>query len=247
VPSLLRSLMAADLGRPRLTWYGAGGERVELSAKTLDNWVAKTANLLVDTLDAGPGTRVMIDLPPHWRTAVWLLGTWAVGGCALDTGVAEVVVTTRPAAALAAAPPFPVLPADAYVVAMALPALAPSFGPDLPDDAVDGNIGIRTHGDVFVPIVRPTPDDLATADVTHGDLFAQARSRSLSWQPPDADAGRLLVPTSHLDPCVGSAPGWLLAPLLGNGSVVLVDDTALSPEALARITAQEGITATLTP
>ena len=46
---------------------------VELSARTLDNWVAKSANLLVEEYDAGPGSRVAVRLPPHWRTVTWLL------------------------------------------------------------------------------------------------------------------------------------------------------------------------------
>lgn len=81
VPALLRQLLAADPGRPRLTWYGPGGERVELSARTLDNWVAKSANLLVEEFDAGPGSRVGVRLPPHWRTASWLLAAWSTGAC----------------------------------------------------------------------------------------------------------------------------------------------------------------------
>ena len=81
VPALLRRLVTTDPGRPRVTWYGPAGERVELSGKVLDNWVAKTANLLVDELDVGPGSRVVVDLPPHWRTLVWLLAVWAAGGC----------------------------------------------------------------------------------------------------------------------------------------------------------------------
>src|SRR5579859_6537412 len=43
---LLRSLLEADPARPLITFYDdATGERVELSVKTFDNWVAKTANL----------------------------------------------------------------------------------------------------------------------------------------------------------------------------------------------------------
>ncbi|PBC79521.1 uncharacterized protein (TIGR03089 family) [Streptomyces sp. TLI_235] len=47
----------ADPSRPLITFYDdSTGERVELSAKTFDNWVAKTANLLQDELNAGPRT-----------------------------------------------------------------------------------------------------------------------------------------------------------------------------------------------
>src|SRR6187549_3516723 len=84
--ALLRRLVAADPGRPRITVYddtesATRGERVELSARVLANWVAKAANLLQDDLDLGPGAVVVLDLPPHWRTLYWALAVWSVGGC----------------------------------------------------------------------------------------------------------------------------------------------------------------------
>ena len=47
----------------------------------LANWVAKAANLLRDDLDAGPGSVVLLDLPPHWRTLYWAFAAWSVGAC----------------------------------------------------------------------------------------------------------------------------------------------------------------------
>src|ERR1700730_16678532 len=74
---LLRRVVAGDPARPLVTFYDdAAGERIELSAKTFDNWVAKTANLLVDGLDAEPGERVAIALPRHWQTCVWVFASW---------------------------------------------------------------------------------------------------------------------------------------------------------------------------
>ena len=78
--------MAADPGRPRVTVYDdtdspTRGERIELSARVLANWVAKAANLLRDDLDAGPGSVVLLDLPPHWRTLYWAFAAWSVGAC----------------------------------------------------------------------------------------------------------------------------------------------------------------------
>src|SRR5947209_390883 len=126
----MRHLVAADPGRPRLTWYGPDGERVELSARTLDNWVAKSANLLVEEFDAGPGVLVDVRLPPHWRTVTWLLATWVTGACAAapddPSHGADAIVTADPAAALAEG----LEPAS--LVAVALAALATSFGPGLP-------------------------------------------------------------------------------------------------------------------
>ena len=83
---LLRRLVSADPGRPRITVYDdtdspTRGERIELSARVLANWVAKAANLLRDDLDVGPGSVVLLDLPPHWRTLYWAFAAWSVGAC----------------------------------------------------------------------------------------------------------------------------------------------------------------------
>jgi hypothetical protein len=51
-----RDLRDRDPVRPLVTHYDdATGERVELSATTLENWVSKTANLLQDELGRTAG------------------------------------------------------------------------------------------------------------------------------------------------------------------------------------------------
>jgi acyl-coenzyme A synthetase/AMP-(fatty) acid ligase len=63
--------------KPFLTWYDdRRDERIELSYRTFDNWVAKTANLLVDELGAEPGDRVGAALVDHWQTPVVLAASW---------------------------------------------------------------------------------------------------------------------------------------------------------------------------
>lgn len=98
IPQLLNSLRTLNPTAPRLTWYGPDSERIELSGRVLDNWVAKTANLLADELDAGPGTLVALDMPVHWRSLVWLLATWAVGATA-SAGTGDPAGATADAAA----------------------------------------------------------------------------------------------------------------------------------------------------
>ncbi|KIF72629.1 acyl-CoA synthetase, partial [Streptomyces sp. AcH 505] len=94
---LLRSALATDPARPLVTFYDdATGERVELSAVTLANWVSKTANLLQGDLAAGPGDRLALLLPAHWQSAVWLLACSSVGVAVEiggDPADADLVVT----------------------------------------------------------------------------------------------------------------------------------------------------------
>ena len=147
VSDLLR-LLVRDPGRPRLTWYGDDGERVELSGAVVENWVNKTTNLLVEEFDASPGTRILLDLPAHWRTTVWALAAWRVGATVVlvgDDDTAEpaatrpdVVVTTRPGRWSGT---------RADLVAVALPALARRFDADLPAGAVDAASAVMTYGD----------------------------------------------------------------------------------------------------
>jgi acyl-CoA synthetase (AMP-forming)/AMP-acid ligase II len=79
VASEVLARLLADGARPRLTWYGADEERVELSGRVLANWVVKATNLLTEEGDVGPGSRVVLDLPVHWRTPVWALAAWLAG------------------------------------------------------------------------------------------------------------------------------------------------------------------------
>src|SRR3954469_8446027 len=91
IARLFSGAVAVDPTRPLLTYYDDGtGERTELSGATLDNWVAKTANLLVDGCGLGPGDRAAVLLPPHWQAAGALLGCWTAG-LAVGPGPAEVV------------------------------------------------------------------------------------------------------------------------------------------------------------
>lgn len=84
---LLRAALGEDPARPLITFYDdRSGERVELSVKTFDNWVAKTANLLQDELNAAPEDRAALLLPAHWQSAVWLLACWSVGVTAVPAG-----------------------------------------------------------------------------------------------------------------------------------------------------------------
>ncbi len=180
--------MASDPGRPRVTVYDdtdspTRGERIELSARVLANWVAKAANLLRDDLDAGPGSVVLLDLPPHWRTLYWAFAAWSVGACvevpAHRTGV-DAGPGRAPAAVTSAAPD--VVVTDAVDVAAAadeavlvtLAGLARAAAGPVPAGVVDEARELATHGDVFDAWDDPDPSDpaLRTPDavVTYADL-----------------------------------------------------------------------------
>jgi len=241
VAALIPSLLAADPGRPRVTWYGPNDERVEFSAKTLGNWVAKTANLLVEELDCEPGSTVAIALPVHWRTVAWLLAAWTAGahvlvfdpalGPARTDLAVDVLVTDRPSA-----PPAGI--AEAELVAVALPSLAARWQGDLPPGAVDAAAEIRLQPDVFTPYAAPAAQDPA---LTVGEL-------SISYADLVPRAADLAVPAGTrllTGAGPGAALGSYLAPLLGGGSVVLHHDMAgLDPQALARLGEQEQVTRT---
>src|SRR5699024_4296186 len=87
--TVLTQLAESGGTQPRLTWYGADDERVELSGRVLANWVTKAANLLTEEADLSPGSRVLLDLPIHWRAAVWALATWTAGGEVVLPGMTE--------------------------------------------------------------------------------------------------------------------------------------------------------------
>ncbi len=79
--TLLLDALSRDPGRPLLTMYDdATGERIELSVTTFENWVAKTANFLLDELLLEPGESVSVPLPAHWQTAVMNVAVLSAGG-----------------------------------------------------------------------------------------------------------------------------------------------------------------------
>jgi uncharacterized protein (TIGR03089 family) len=93
-----------DPAQPLLTHYD-GPARVELSGATTANWVAKSANLLVDGY-GGPA-RIGLLLPLHWQAVALLLAGVAAGATVVLAGSPEElsgceVAFTGPADAAAA-------------------------------------------------------------------------------------------------------------------------------------------------
>ncbi|MET7681996.1 TIGR03089 family protein [Streptomyces sp. NPDC005423] len=239
---LLRSALAADPGRPLVTFYDdATGERVELSVATFCNWVAKTANLLQGDLGAAPGDRVALLLPAHWQTAVWLLACSSVGvvaDVAGNPGAADVVVSGPDSLDAARA-------CEGERVALALRPLGGRF-PQAPAGFADYAVEVPGQGDRFVPFVPVGPEEpaliVAGAELTGAEVVERARA--------DAGALGLTGPGSRLlsglayDSWDGVSAG-LYAPLASGASVVLCRNLArLDEESLARRVESERVTAT---
>ncbi|GGC11442.1 TIGR03089 family protein [Cellulomonas carbonis] len=177
------STVTADPGRPRLTWYGPDGERIELSGHVLDNWVTKATNLLVEEFHAGPASEVVLDLPPHWRTVVWAFAAWRAGACVAtdDPGTVEagtVVVTDRPER-------WAGTPAD--VVAVALPALARRFDGALPPGVTDSSAAVLGYGDVLTYVREHSPAACAVRTLGPG-ATTRAHAELGAWARETADA-----------------------------------------------------------
>ena len=141
--TLLDPVLAADPAGPRITFYDdASGERVEVSAVTLANWAAKTANLLCDELGFEAGGKVSVLLPAHWQTAAALLGVWWAGGEVVLGAVDSADVAMVPADRLDEAPDVD------EVLAFSLDAFGKAV-PDLPVGMTDYATSVRVHGDQF--------------------------------------------------------------------------------------------------
>lgn len=218
--------VATDPTRPLLTWYDdATGERTELSGATCANWVAKTANLLVDESAVGPSDSVGVLLPPHWQTAAVLLGCWSVG--AAVTGGADTPVEVLFAAVDRAGETAGWSAGERYALG-----LAPLGLPlrEVPPGFADYIVEVRGQGDHFGAYPGGGPQDaelLERAARRGAELGIGAGDRLL------IDAGRFTDPVD-----------WLLAPLLARASVVLC--AHLDPARLAGRTATENVTRSLT-
>lgn len=239
LPDLLDRLLATDPSRPLVTFYDdATGERVELSATSFDNWVAKTANLLQDELGAEPGEQIALLLPTHWQSAVWV---WAAAACGLvithdhTLGRDAAVVVCGPETLETAAA------VDARdVVALSLRPLGGACTEPLPAGVLDYAVEVPGQADVFVAAVHPNAGDpvvrTAGRTISHGDLVTTARAAADS-QGLRA-AARLATDLNPADP--DELSSGVLAALVAEASVVLVRNP--DPTAHARRNAQERVT-----
>ncbi|MGW1732841.1 TIGR03089 family protein [Streptomyces sp. AM2-3-1] len=238
---LLRSALAADPGRPMVTFYDdATGERVELSVATFANWVAKTANLLQGDLAAEPGDRLALLLPAHWQSAVWLLACSSVGVVADvqgDPAGADLVVTGPDTLDAARA-------CRGERIALALRPLGGRF-PQAPEGFADYAVEVPSQGDRFAPYAPVDPDAPALTVGGLGLTAAQlvARAREDAVELGLTPGSRLLTGRTY-DSWDGLSAG-LFAPLAAGGSVVLCRHLGqLDEDGLAKRVESERVTNT---
>ena len=217
-PSALAGLLRSDPSRPLVTFYDdATGERIELSVTTYANWVAKTAGLATDELDAERGGLVLVDLPAHWQGAVWLGAAWSLGLTVTDdpalAGRADLVVCGPDGVATYASHAERV-----PVVALSLRPLGGRFTEPLPTGVTDYGAVVLAQPDVFVAYDPPAGDDVAWRDAdgtsTQADLLAGAAGAGVV-----AAGGRLLT---DVNPCTRAGAVTLLGPLVAGAGVVWV-------------------------
>ncbi len=242
---LLTTALRRDAAAPLVTAYDdATGGRVELSATTLANWVAKTANLLQDEFDVGPGSTVAVALPVHWQTAAVLLGVWSCGAAVLDTAAEDDGRLDGADVVLAAQDRLPPLEEQDLPELLGLSLHPLGLGmTGYAGPARDFALEVRGHGDVFTPYQPPDPAGpgllAGGMTLTLGDLAEAAGG--LAARLGIAAGDRLLV--DERTAAEAGPVAWLLAPLAAGASLVLVRSP--DPAALPARAAAERVTATL--
>ena len=195
---LLAHLLRADAASPRLTVYNEStGARMDFSAQTLDNWVAKIANMLEEELDLEEDSTIAIDLPSSWQAAVVALGALAAGpsySFGESAALADVVFTSpsRYAAAHERQPQADIVlisedPFGRGVV---------ESGGELPTGARDFGPTVRFYGDQYFGETQPLPqlvDAPATAERLLSTGWSDNESFSRAVLEPLAAGGSAVI------------------------------------------------------
>lgn len=244
---LLHSL-AADMSCPRITSYDeVTGARMDFSGQTLENWVAKIANFLLEELDLSEQTPILIDLPAGWQPCVLALGALAAG----------VPWTLAPAESVAGSNAGSNADnnagSDADIAAIFLSPAAldsPAIAEALTDSSAD-LVAVTT--DAFGRGVVETGGELAPGIIDFGPTVRFYGDHYSAPTPSLADAatslGAAVLPDAA--PQRVLCTGWnstqefaasVLAPLAAGGSVVIVRGM-VTPERLEDIARSEKVTA----
>ncbi len=255
VPELLAERVRRDGAHPLVTYLHAGsGERMELSATSLANAIAKTAGLLRDDLDAQPGDIIGVHLPLHWQAAVWWGACAATSTvCAPGAGSATVGVTT--------AADLPAVSDCGEQVVVSLAPFGLPDGAEVPAGVTQAAIAARVHPDVFTPWSLPTAADsllrCGGEVLTSAQCLERAATLADGWEVHPG--GRLLVTETAWSgdgaDCVDAWLALLAVPLIRDASVVLLagaahpgggaDTYGQDDQVIARVIAGEKVTASV--
>lgn len=218
---LLAEQVRSAGSRPVVTFYDdATGERVELSAVTFANWVAKTAGLIQDDLGLERGGRLLVDLPTHWLGPVWLGAAWSVGLTVTDEPGEEppdVVVCGPERLEEHAAGGSP-------VVALSLLPMATRFREPLPPEVVDYGAVVWGQPDAFLAYDPPSGGDPAWQSA--GTTLTQRQLLAEAGSVPGATPGTRLL--TAVNPCTRTGLAGLLGPLAAGGGTVWVRNPDLA-------------------
>jgi uncharacterized protein (TIGR03089 family) len=226
--SLFSARVATDPSSPFVTFYDdATGERAELSAKSLGNWVAKTHFFLMDELGLGVGDTAFVALPVHWLAAPIAFGCWFAGLTLVDRpdGASVAFGTADLLAGQSSLPP------DTLAVSM----LSMGRSDEPPAGMLD-----------YAAAVRPMPDAWTTVRAQAGaddDALDTVSRSALADDAAATTAGttgewRMLRSAPWAD--LADLARTLVAPLTRQGSLVLVRNG--DPAALERRIASERVT-----
>ncbi|MHC6175741.1 TIGR03089 family protein [Glutamicibacter sp. X7] len=163
---------------PWLIWHSHEGERIELSGRVFDNWVAKSANLLMDLPALNPGDTVVLDLPTHWKSLVLAFAIWH-HGAVLTTPDDE--LATEAVLWVGTDPNDARIPPAAEILAVNLASLALAFDGDLGPVAEDYTALVRSFADSFSASALPGhltalaagSTKLSLAEICNGDRKEQ--------------------------------------------------------------------------
>ncbi|MCB0914543.1 MAG: hypothetical protein KDC23_02420 [Actinobacteria bacterium] len=215
---LRRRSLAAAPGSPWVTYYDAGsGARVELSAATLDNWIAKASGLLADEYDIDSDSIVTVDVGHHWLLHVWAWSVWALGAA---VALPDANDQSDLAVAAVGAGQLPVPPGSIPTLVCASDPFARPLGPRTPPGCIDVMAEIAAF-----PDVNPTPAPSASArTVVAATRTLDGAAAVRAARDLNAVSGERLLVTVEPSTIEGLLAATLSAATTG-GSTVLVDGT----------------------
>lgn len=231
---LLLTRARSNPSAPVVTWYGAAGERSELSGVTFATSVAKTAGLLTDELETEPGDTIALLFGMHWQLPVWLAAADIAGLRISNDRHAPADVAVVGAAADAVPTGMSQVTVVTSLTAFGLP------GEELPEPLVDHAREAMRQPDEYpgeAHEARLAWSAGASIDLTMPDIVASTRARAAEWGMHQG--GRLLcqLPADHQ---WAPLAVWTV-PLLLDGSVVIAppdsdgDHVMSVEEATARV------------